>query len=142
MFFYNEDGSEGVMASGYMAEEKILKLYGYVEKPAEEVKVVEEVVVEEPIVEDIVVDKVIVDEVVLDDLVIEDIQIDGVVIEDVLAAEDAEAHLFTDEDFAALPDADEVNEGHPELAGAAELFGTLGEDLEVDILADEEVKGE
>lgn len=116
MYFYNEDGSQGVMASGFMPEEKILKLYGYVAKPAEAIKVVEEVVVDE-VVEDFI-------------------------IEDVIATEDAEEFIFTDEDFAALPDADEVNEGHQELDGAAELFGALGEDLEVDILADDEVKGE
>ena len=43
MFFYNEDGSQGLMSSGFMPEEKILKLYGYVE----EVVIIEDVVAED-----------------------------------------------------------------------------------------------
>jgi hypothetical protein len=78
MFFYNEDGSQGLMSSGFMPEEKILKLYGYVEEV--------------------------------------------VIIEDVVASEDDEAFVFSDEDFASLPDADEANESHPELDGAANGF--------------------
>jgi hypothetical protein len=78
MFFYNEDGSQGLMSSGFMPEEKILKLYGYVEEV--------------------------------------------VIIEDVVASEDDEAFVFSDEDFASLPDADEANESHPDLDGAANGF--------------------
>ena len=62
------------MSSGFMPEEKILKLYGYVE----EVVIVENVV-----------------------------------------AEGDEVFVFSDEDAKALPDADEANESHPELDGAA-----------------------
>lgn len=67
MFFYNAQGELGMTSSGFMPEEKILNLYGYVPgfeapvaAPVKEVveeAVVEETVVEEPIVEAPVVEQ-------------------------------------------------------------------------------------
>ena len=48
--------------------------------------------------------------------------VDDFIIEDVVASEDDEAFVFSDEDFASLPDADEANESHPDLDGAANGF--------------------
>ena len=62
------------------------------------------------------------EEFILNILNLEEVSKDIVIIEDVVASEDDEAFVFSDEDFASLPDADEANESHPELDGAANGF--------------------
>jgi thioredoxin 1 len=92
LLFYESDRI-AFTASGFMPREKVLKFY----YPNGDFKDVTTIVAEAA-------------------------PIDDFIIEDVVASEDDEAFVFSDEDFASLPDADEANESHPELDGAANGF--------------------
>jgi thioredoxin 1 len=93
LFFYEANGNVSHKESGFMPREKVLKLY----YPNGDLKQ---------------------DEVAI----AKTAPVDDVIIEDVVASENNEAFVFSDEDFASLPDADEANESHPDLDGAANGF--------------------
>jgi thioredoxin 1 len=115
LFFYEANGNVSHKESGFMPREKVLKLY----YPNGDFKDVATVVAEAA-------------------------PIDDVIIEDVVASEDDEAFVFSDEDFASLPDADETNESHPELDGAANGFVDVvleAEDIFEAVLEAEDVVG-
>jgi thioredoxin 1 len=92
LLFYDGDRI-AFTASGFMPREKVLKFY----YPNGDFKDVAPVVAEAA-------------------------PVDEVIIEDVVASDDLEPVTFTDEDFESLPDANEANESHPQLDGAANGF--------------------
>lgn len=117
MFFYNAQGELGVTSSGFMAEEKILNLYGYVPGFEAAVAAPIEVVVEESVVEQPFVE-VVVDEPIVEAPVVEEAAPVEKKVSD-LGTTDVILEIVKEEVLEVLEDP---------------IVDSLGEDFEIDIL--------
>lgn len=140
LYFFDENGSNTEITTGFIPQDKILKFYGYKDGDEVAAPVVEEVVVE-PVLEvaEEKIEEIVVEEVVVEENIIADetaILEEEIILDDVVIVIDGVEYEMVEHDAPA-----EILDGPIELDGAAHeevIVDTLGEDLEVNILESDE----